>query len=141
METTVNYCRWRTANYRCIFTILKNDLPFKERVVLRYKILNPLCPRMLCAKYDWNWSSGYGCSKDFEKVSDIANFSTWLVSTTERMAWRLLWTNAQLRLVCGNWKRYLKRRLHGCKIAQIIRQTDRRRITQSGNLSFQHKWG
>ena len=99
------------------------------------------CPRMLCAKYDWNWSSGYGCIKDFEKVSDIANFSTWLVSTTERMVWRLLWTNTHLRLVCGNWKRYLKRRLHRQLHAQITRHTYRRRMTQSGNLSFQHKWG
>ena len=37
---------------------LCNNLPFEKGVALYFKKLNPLHPRMLCAKFGWNWHSG-----------------------------------------------------------------------------------
>ena len=39
--------------------------PSETGVVLHLKNMNPLYPRMICAKFDWNWPSGSGwkCEK------------------------------------------------------------------------------
>ena len=44
-----------------VFFVFRNYLPLEQgRALHLKKNLNPLYPRMLCAKFGWNWPSGSG---------------------------------------------------------------------------------
>ena len=63
---------WRSRSkissmYFCYFVI---NSPWKRAWPLIWKNLNPLNPRMLCAKYGWIWLSGSG-------REDFLNFVNW----------------------------------------------------------------
>ena len=68
--------------------------------------LNPLHPRMLCAKFGWNWLSGSG--EDFLISSMYFHYFV-IISPWER-AWPFIWTNLNPlypRMLCAkfgwNW--------------------------------------
>ena len=52
------------SNLSNVFSLFRNYLPFKEDRALHLNKHFPLHPRMLCAKFGWNWSNGSG-EKDF----------------------------------------------------------------------------
>ena len=69
--------------------------------------LNPLYPRMLCAKFGWNWPSGSG-AEDFYKL--WIYFYYFPIIPPLGRAWPFIWTNLNqlhLRMLCAkvgwNW--------------------------------------
>ena len=60
-----HHLRWRNANSRPFldtydFWAGSNYLPLEKGGPFIWTNLNPLYPRMLCAKFGWNWPSGSG---------------------------------------------------------------------------------
>ena len=53
---------------QCIFAISLSSALRKESGPFVWRYLNPLYPRMLCAKFCWNWPSGSG---EDETVSSL----------------------------------------------------------------------
>ena len=53
---------WRRSffNFINLFLLFSNYLPLKKAGSFFWTNLNPLHPRMLCAKFGWNWLSGSG---------------------------------------------------------------------------------
>ena len=52
---------WRRfLNFVNVFSLIRNYLPLEKGVALYWKNLNPHYPKMLCAKFRWNWLSGSG---------------------------------------------------------------------------------
>ena len=50
---------WRRFfNFFNVFLLFLNDLPWKRAGPFIWRNLNLLHPRMLCAKFGWNWPSG-----------------------------------------------------------------------------------
>ena len=50
---------WRKVfNFVNVFSLIEIISPWKWAGALVWIILNPLHPRMLCAKFGWNWPSG-----------------------------------------------------------------------------------
>ena len=47
-------------DYLMYFRYIKIISPLKRAGPFIWTNLNPIYPRMLCAKFDWNWSSGSG---------------------------------------------------------------------------------
>ena len=48
----------RFPNFVNVFSLFHNHLPLEKGLAHYFKNLNPLYPRMLCAKFGWNWPSG-----------------------------------------------------------------------------------
>ena len=57
----------------CIFAVIS---PWKRAGPFIWINLNPLHPRMLCAKFGWNWPSGSG--EDFNFVNVLSLFCNYL---------------------------------------------------------------
>ena len=58
------FWRKRFLNFINVFLLFRNYLLLKKGGPFIWTNLNPLHPRMLCAKFGWNWPSGSG-EKDF----------------------------------------------------------------------------
>ena len=52
--------RRRFFNFVNVFSLFRNYLPLVKGGPFIWTNLNPLHPRMLCAKFGWNWPSGSG---------------------------------------------------------------------------------
>ena len=59
----------RFLNFVNVFSLFRNYLPFEKRVSFIWRNLNPHIPRMLCAKFGWNWPSDSG--KEDENVKSL----------------------------------------------------------------------
>ena len=53
------FWRRRFLKFMNVCSLFHNYLPFKNGEALRLKKMNPLHPRMHCAKFAWNWLSGF----------------------------------------------------------------------------------
>ena len=60
---------WRTNffNFVNVFSLFLSYLPLEKSGPFIWTNLNPLHLSMLCAKFDWNWPSGFG--EDFLNLS------------------------------------------------------------------------
>ena len=90
--------------YFCNFVII---YPWKRACPFIWTNLNPLHPCMLCAKYGWNWPSGYG-EKDFY-ISSIYFHYFEIISFWKR-GWPFIWTNLnslypKMHCVKFGWKK------------------------------------
>ena len=58
-------CFWRRRffNFVNVFLLFQNYLPLEKDGALNLKNLNPLHPRMLCAKTQWFWRRRWNCEK------------------------------------------------------------------------------
>ena len=81
--------------------------PWKRTVPFIWTNLNPLHPRMLCAKFSWNWLSGPG-EKDFIILSMY--FHYFVIISPWKRAGPFIWTNLNSlypRMLCAkfgwNW--------------------------------------
>ena len=72
------FWRKRFLNFVNIFSLFCYYLPLEKGMVLHLKNLNPLHPRMLCAKFGWNWPSGRKCKKFMIKKEKLwSEVLTW----------------------------------------------------------------
>ena len=62
------FWRGRFWNFVNVFSPFRNSFPLEKSGPFFWTNLNPLHPRMLCAKFGWNWLSSSG-EEDFEKLS------------------------------------------------------------------------
>ena len=72
-------------------------LPLEKGVVLYLKNMNPLYPRMICAKFDWNWPSGSGskCEKFTTKTSTTTMTDNGQISIRKaHVSLRLRWAKS-----------------------------------------------
>ena len=62
---------WRKIflNFIYVFSLFRNYLPLERSGPFIWSNLNPLHPRMLCAKFGWNWPTGSGEEIFFFKVN------------------------------------------------------------------------
>ena len=67
--------------------------PWKRAGSFNWTNLNPLHPRMLCAKFGWNWLNGSG-EEDFW-ISSIY-FRYFIIISPWRMVGPFIWTNLNL---------------------------------------------
>ena len=72
-----------------------------------WKNLNPLCPRMLCAKFGWNWPSG---SREEDFLISSMYFRYFVIIPNWKRAGPFIWTNLNPlwpRMLCAkfgwNW--------------------------------------
>ena len=108
-------------------------------MVLLWTKLNPLHPRMICAKYCWNWPSGSG-EEDF--LISSMYFRYFLIIPPWKRAGPFIWTNLNPlnpRMLCAkfgwNWPsgsgEEVKNRKSLQTDGQTDRQTDRRTDRQT----------
>ena len=119
--------------------------PWKRAGPFIWRNLNPLHPRMLCAKFGWNWLSGSG-EEDF-LVSSMY-FHYFVIISPWRRTGPFIWTNLNAlypRMLCAkfgwNWPGGSGEEDENVKSLQTDgrtdRQTDRRKVIRKANLSFQ----
>ena len=92
-----------------VFLLFTNSIisPMRRVWPFIWTNLNPLHPRMLCAKFGWSWTSGSGWRIIF-KVFNI--FLQFTIIFPLRRAWPFIWTNLNPlhpRMLCAkfgwNW--------------------------------------
>ena len=66
--------------------------PWKRAGPFIWTNLNPLHPRMLCAKFGWNWHSGSG-EEDFLKFNSSMYFQYFVNISPWKRAGPFIWTN------------------------------------------------
>ena len=127
--------------------------PWKRAGPFIWTNLNPLHPRMLCAKFGWNWLSASG-EDDFLILSMYFHCSL-IISTWKRMG-PFIWTNLNPlhpRILCAkfgwNWPSGSGEEDENVKSLQTDRQTDGRtdgqtddgrQVIRKAHLSFQLRW-
>ena len=102
------FWRRRFFNFVNIFSLFRNYLPLeKGRALHLKKNLNPLHPRMLCAKFGWNWLSGSG-EEDF--LISSMYFHYFVIISPWKRPGPFIWTNLNPlhpRMLCAkfgwNW--------------------------------------
>ena len=77
------FWRWLFLNIVSVFSLFRNYLPLEKGVALHLSNLNPRHPRMLCAKFSWNWPSGSG------EVND--NIESLQAIRKALLSWKLRW--------------------------------------------------
>ena len=77
------FCRRRFFNFFNVFLLFYHYLHLEKGAV------NPLHPRILCAKFGWNWLSGSG--GDF--FNFVSVFLLFVVISPWKWAWPLIWMN------------------------------------------------
>ena len=99
--------RRRFFNFVDVFSLFLNYPPWKRAGPFIWKNLNPLYPRMLRAKFSWNWLSGPG-EKDFIILSMY--FHYFVIISPWKRAGSFIWTNLNPlhpRMLCAkfgwNW--------------------------------------
>ena len=86
--------------YFCYFVIIS---PWKRGWPFLWTKLNPLNPRMLCAKYSWNWLSGSG-EEDF--LISSMYFHYFVIISPWKRAGPFIWTNLNPhypRMLCAKF--------------------------------------
>ena len=129
-------------HFNNVFSLLRYYLPLEKGGALN---LNPPHPRMLCAKFGWNWSSGSG-EEDF-LISSIY-FSLFHNYLSLEKGGPFIWTNLNPlhpRILCAkfgwNWPSGFGEEDENVKSLQTDRQTDDGRQTiRKAHLSFQLRW-
>ena len=116
--------------------------PWKKAGPFIWTNLNPLHPRMLCAKFGWNWPSGSG-EEDF-LISSLY-FRYFLIISPWKRAGPFIWTNLNPlhpRMLCAKW--FWRRRWQCEKFTdgRTDRRTDGqtddgREVIRKAHLSFQ----
>ena len=80
-------------DYTCIITLIKRRKKIINLIIIYcffiWSHLNPLHPRMLCAKIGWIWLSG---SRE-ENFFNFLNVYCYFVITSPGKGWALQWTN------------------------------------------------
>ena len=59
LKLTQWFWRSRFLNFVNVFLLFHNYLPLDKGVAILLYKLNPLHPRMVCAKFGWNWPNGF----------------------------------------------------------------------------------
>ena len=103
--------------------------PWKRTGPFIWRNLNPLHPRMLCAKFGWNWPSG-SWEEDF--LISSMYFRYFVLISPWKRARPFIWTNLNLlhpRMLCAkfgwNWPSGSGEEVENVKSLQMDRQTDR----------------
>ena len=123
--------------------------PWKRAGPVIWTNLNPLHPRILWAKFGWNWPRGFG-EEDFLILSMyyslFRNYFPW------KRAGSFIWTNLNPlhpRMICAkvgwNWPSGSGEEDENVKSLQTDRQTDGRtddgqQVIRQAHLSFQLRW-
>ena len=120
--------------------------PWKRAGPFIWTNLNPLHPRMLCAKFGWNWPSGSG-EEDF--LISSMYFCYFVIIPPWKRAGPFIWTNLNPlhpRMLCAkfgwNWPSSSGVKDENVKSLQMDRQTidDGRQVIRKAHLSFQLRW-
>ena len=80
----------RFLNFVNVFSLFSNNLPWKREGPLIWTNLNPLYPRMLCAKFGWNWPSGSGGEDENVKSLQQRRQQRWRTKDkfwSEKLTW------------------------------------------------------
>ena len=92
---------WRRRFFKIInvFLLFRNHHPLEKGEPFIWTNLNPLHPKMLCAKFGWNWSS---CSEE-ENFQNLSMYFCYLliISPWKRMFCVRFW----LKLAQWFWRR------------------------------------
>ena len=132
-------------------------IPCKRAGPFIWTNLNPLHPRMLCAKFGWNWLSGSG-EEDF-KISSMYFYYFVIVSPGKR-AGTFNWSKLNplhSRMLCAkfgwNWPNESGEEDENVRSLQTDGRTDRRtdgrtdrqaddgrQVIRKAHLSFQLRW-
>ena len=128
--------------FRCSLIIS----PLKRAGPFIWTNLNSLYPRMLCAKFGWNWPSGSG---EEDLLISSTYFRYFVIISPWKRAGPLIWTNLNPlhpRVLCAkfgwNWPSGSGEEDENVKSLQTDRQTDRqtddgRQVIRKAHLSFQ----
>ena len=81
---------WRRRLLKNLKKVFCNYLLFEDMWPCIWTNLNSVHPRMLCAKFGWNWTIGSG--EDFF-LSFQCNFTISQLSPLWEKAWPFIWTN------------------------------------------------
>ena len=105
--------------------------------------LNPLYPRMLCAKFGWNWPSGSG-EEDF--LISSMYFRYFVILSPWKRAGPFIWTNLNLlhpRMLCDkfgwNWPSDSGEEDENVKSLQTEKQTDKQTDRQTTDDRWSEK--
>ena len=127
-----------TSMYFRYFVIIS---PWNRAGPFIWTNLNPLHPRMLCAKFGWNWLSGSG-EEDF--LISSMYFHYFVIISPWKRAGPFIWTNLNPlhpRMLCvkfgWNWPSGSGEEDEHVKILQTDRRTDRRRTTGDQKSSLE----
>ena len=106
-----------------------------------WRNLNPLHPRMLCAKIGWNWLSGSG-EENF--LISSMYFRYFVIIPPKKRTGPFIWTNLNHlhpRMHCAkfrwNWPSGSREEDENVKSLQMDGQTDRRRTTGDQKSSLE----
>ena len=134
------FWRKRFLNFVYVFSLLRIISPWKKAGPFIWINLNPLHPRMLCAKFGWNWLSGSG-EEDF--LISSMYFRYFIIISPWKRVGPFIWTNLNPlhpRMLCakfgwnwpsGSWEEVENRK---------SLQTDRQQAVRKAHLSFQLRW-
>ena len=84
------FWRRRFLNFVNVFRLFRNYLPLEKGEPFIWINLNPLHPKVLCAKFGWKWPSGSG-EEDFWILSMY--FRYFIIISPWRRVGHFLWTN------------------------------------------------
>ena len=94
-------------NFVNVFSLFRNYHPWKKVGPFIWTNLNPLHPRMLCAKFRWNWPS---CSGEEDFLISSMYFRYFIIISPWKRAGPFFWTNLNPlypRMLCAkfgwNW--------------------------------------
>ena len=112
-----------------LISLFRNYLPLEKAGPFIWINLNSLHPRMLCAKFGWNWLSGSG-EEDF--LISSMYFHYFVIISPWKRAEPSIWTNLNPlhpRMLCAkfgwNWPSGSGEEDENVKSLQTDRQTDR----------------
>ena len=115
--------------YHC--SCFVNIFPLKMALPFIWTKGNSQPPRMLCAKFGWNWPSG-SCEDDFQMLSMY--FCYFVIISPRKRACPFIWTNLNphpLRMLCSkfSWNWPFGSGVRRWKCGKFTdRQTDDRRL-------------
>ena len=84
------FWRRRFLNFVYVFSLLRIISPWKKAGPFIWTNLNPLHPRMLCAKFGSNWPSGSG-----DEDENVESLQT----TDDRWSEKLTWAFSSVELI------------------------------------------
>ena len=105
---------WRSIFFQhcqCIFTILLISPPGRKALLFIWTNFNPLHPRMLCAKFGWNWPSGSGEDVENEECLEwtTTDNKQTLLTKAHKSLW-LRWAKTHLFQNMDNMQKKFKTR-------------------------------
>ena len=144
VELTQRFWRRRFLNFVNVFSLFYNYLPLEKGGAFHLTNLNPLHPRIPCAKYGWNWPSSSG-EEDF--LISSMYFHYFVIIYPWKRAGSFIWTNLNPlhpKMLCTkfgwNWPSGSGEEDENVKSlqtdGQTDRQTDRRTAFSSGELKM-----